>query len=214
MSDATPAAAPEAAAAAKPEPAGKGPSKKLLIIIAAAVVALAGAGGGAFFFMSKGGTHEASAEGGEAAAGDDAVAEEEEESKSKDKAKGKAKSKSGKAKGKKAKEAPKGPALYVAFEPPFVVNFEARGVMRFLQITAQVMTRDQATADLIKLHDPKLRNDLLMLLGSQSYDTISTLEGKERLRNEALQTIAKVVDEEGGDGKAVEQLYFTSFVMQ
>jgi flagellar protein FliL len=110
--------------------------------------------------------------------------------------------------------APKGPAIYVEFDPPFVVNFEARGAVRFLQISAQVMTRDPATAELVKTHDPVLRNDLLMLFGSQTYDLLSTREGKEQLRAQALQSVAKVVTSEGGNGKAVEQLYFTSFVMQ
>lgn len=195
MADAIPAVAPEAAATAKNEPAGKGGSKKkLLIIVAAAVVALGAAGGGAYFFMSKGDSHEAAAD--------------EEKAEGKDQAKGKAK-------GKNEKEvAPKGPAIYVEFDPPFVVNFEAKGVMRFLQVSIQVMTRDPETAELIKQHDPKLRNDLLMLLGSQTHETISTLEGKERLRNDALQTVAKVIVAEGGKAKGVEQVYFTSFVMQ
>ena len=68
---------------------------------------------------------------------------------------------------------------------------------------------------MIKLHDPKIRNDLLMLLGSQTYETIST-RGRQ---GDAAQDGA-------GDGregrratkaarpKKVEQLYFTSFVMQ
>lgn len=111
-------------------------------------------------------------------------------------------------------EAPKAPAVYVEFDPPFVVNFEAKGLMRFLQVSVQVMTRDQPTADLIKQHDPMLRNDLLLLLGNQTYETISTREGKEALRHEALKAVAKVVASEGGDPKLVEQLYFTSFVMQ
>lgn len=110
--------------------------------------------------------------------------------------------------------APKAPAVYVKFDPPFVVNFEAKGLMRFLQVSIDIMTRDPVTADLLKQHDPRLRNDLLMLFGSQTYDKISTREGKEQLRNEALQTVAKVIAGEGGDPKNVEQLYFTSFVMQ
>jgi flagellar protein FliL len=110
--------------------------------------------------------------------------------------------------------APKSPAVYVKFDPPFVVNFEAKGMMRFLQVSAEIMTRDPATVELIKLHEPMLRNDLLMLFGSQSYETISTREGKEQLRKEALNVVAKVIAAEGGDAKKVEQLYFTSFVMQ
>lgn len=110
--------------------------------------------------------------------------------------------------------APKQPALYVKFDPPFVVNFEAKGLMRFLQVGVEVLTRDPGTADLIKQHDPMLRNDLLLLLGNQTFEKISTREGKEELRKEALAIVANVIASEGGDAKSVEQLYFTSFVMQ
>ena len=199
MSDAA-AAAPEAAKDKDKQPAAaKGGSKKFLIIIAAAVVALGAAGGGAWFFMHKGADEEAVADADEGA--HDA------KDTKKDKAKGK--------KDKKGKAAePKAPAIYVEFNPPLVVNFDAKGVMRFLQVGMQVMTRDHETSEMVKLHDPKIRNNMLLLLGSQTYDSISTMEGKEELRKKALEIIAKIVDEEGGEGKKVEDLYFTSFVMQ
>jgi len=201
MSDA-PAAAPEAAAkegekaAAAPAKGGK---SKLLIIIAAAVLVLGAGGGGAWFFMHKNAAdEEATADSGE---------EHEADAKDTKKAKGK--------KDKKGKAAePKLPALYVKYEPPFVVNFDAKGVMRFLQVSMEAMTRDAHTEELIKSNEPKIRNNMLLLLGSQTYDTISTMEGKEELRKKALEIIAKVVDEEGGESKKVEDIYFTSFVMQ
>ena len=86
--------------------------------------------------------------------------------------------------------------------------------MRFLQVSMEAMTRDAHTEELIKSNEPKIRNNMLLLLGSQTYDTISTMEGKEELRKKALEIIAKVVDEEGGEAKKVEDIYFTSFVMQ
>lgn len=116
------------------------------------------------------------------------------------------------AKGKE--EAKKGPPIYVKLDPPFVVNFDANGVMRFLQVTVEVMTRDPQAADLIKSNDPMIRNDLLLLFGNQKSADITTLEGKEKLRSDALATVSKVVGTEGGDGKKVEQIFFTSFVMQ
>jgi flagellar protein FliL len=194
MSDAS--AAESDAAKAKQEPAAKKGGSKLLIIIAAAVVALGAAGGGAWFFMNKGNADEATADADE---GEHDATD--------------AKSEKGK-KGKKGKEVPKLPAIYVEFEPPFVVNFDAKGVMRFLQVSIQVLTRDHETSELIKQHEPKIRNNMLLLLGSQTYDTISTVEGKETLRKQALETISKVVGDEGGKTKEVEDLYFTSFVMQ
>jgi flagellar FliL protein len=108
----------------------------------------------------------------------------------------------------------KTPAIYSRFDPPFVVNFQNKGMMRFLQVSIEVMTRDATTADLIKQHDPKLRNDLLMLLGGQTFETLSSREGKEQLRAEALKAVAEIVAAEGGKAESVEQLYFTSFVMQ
>src|SRR5688572_934926 len=42
------------------------------------------------------------------------------------------------------------PARYVALDPPFVVNFEAESVVRFLQISIGVMTRDTKTESIIK----------------------------------------------------------------
>lgn len=116
--------------------------------------------------------------------------------------------------GEKQRTVAKAAALYVKFEPPLVVNFESRGMTRFLQVSIEIMTRDASTASMLQQHDPRLRNDLLMLLGNQGYETLSTREGKERLRGEALQTVAEVVAAEGGDATQVEQLYFTSFVMQ
>jgi flagellar FliL protein len=109
---------------------------------------------------------------------------------------------------------PKGPPIYVEFDPPFVVNFEARGAMRFLQVSVKAMTRDPATAELIKQHDPVIRNDLLMLLSGQSQERLISREGKEELRTEALGIVAGIIEREGGAAKNVEQLYFTSFVMQ
>jgi flagellar FliL protein len=112
------------------------------------------------------------------------------------------------------KPAVKTPAIYSKFDPPFVVNFQNKGMMRFLQVSIEVMTRDPATAELIKEHDPKLRNDLLMLLGGQTFETLSSREGKEQLRTQALKAVADVIAAEGGKAEKVEQLYFTSFVMQ
>ena len=110
--------------------------------------------------------------------------------------------------------APAGPPLYVALDPPFVTNFEAEQMVRFLQITVQVMTRDPATVEALKTNDPVIRNDLLLLFGNQKYADISAREGKERLREEALATVRRDLTGAGANGEKVEAVYFTSFVMQ
>jgi flagellar FliL protein len=118
----------------------------------------------------------------------------------------------------KAKDAAKKeqllPARYVTLDPPFVVNFEAESTVRFLQITIGVMTRDEKIEHVIKENDPRIRNDLLLILGNQNYETVSKLEGKEELRKRCLEAVRTVVKDSGGQSVKVEALYFTSFVMQ
>jgi flagellar protein FliL len=111
-------------------------------------------------------------------------------------------------------EVPAVPPIYVNLDPPFVVNFEAESMVRFLQVTVSVMTRDPQIEELIKKNDPRIRNDLLMLLGNQKYESISSREGKEKLRAGSLETVRAVVKVAGGDASKVEALYFTAFVMQ
>ena len=106
------------------------------------------------------------------------------------------------------------PARYVTLDPPFVVNFQAESVVRFLQITIGVMTRDLEIEKIIKDNDPRIRNDLLLILGNQNYETVSKVEGKEDLRKRCLESVRTVVADSGGEAVKVEALYFTSFVMQ
>ena len=113
-----------------------------------------------------------------------------------------------------AEHNPLSPPLYLALDPPFVVNFQADQLVRFLQVSIQVMSRDEKTLDLLKANDPVLRNDLLILLANQKYAAIATPAGKEQLRADALAAIRKDLVQAGGDPKLVEAVYFTSFVMQ
>ena len=105
------------------------------------------------------------------------------------------------------------PAVYLPIDPAFVVNFASQGKARFLQITVEVMTRDETVPDQVKLHMPAIRNNLMLLFSTQTYDTVSTLDGKETLREEALEVVQQILEEESGD-PGIEAVYFTSFVMQ
>jgi flagellar FliL protein len=114
----------------------------------------------------------------------------------------------------KVEEKEKLPPRYVNLDPPFVVNFEAESMVRFLQVTVGVMTRELEIETLIKENDPRVRNDMLMILSNQTYASVSTAEGKETLRKRCLDAIRTIVKEMGGEPDKVEALYFTSFVMQ
>lgn len=110
-------------------------------------------------------------------------------------------------------ERPAGPPKYLALKP-FVVNFQGSQEARFLQVAIQVMSRDPKALTLVQDNDPVVRNNLLMLLGSQQYTTLDTEAGKEQLRAAVLAAIRKVVADAGGKPGEIEAVYFTSFVMQ
>ncbi|HEY4341854.1 MAG TPA: flagellar basal body-associated FliL family protein [Steroidobacteraceae bacterium] len=109
---------------------------------------------------------------------------------------------------------PSGPPLYVPLDPPFVANFQGDQQVRFLQITAQIMTHDPKTVEALKASDPIIRNDLLMLFSNQKATELATNEGKEQLRAAALAAVRKVVGANGGQAEKVDTVLFTTFVMQ
>jgi len=104
------------------------------------------------------------------------------------------------------------PAVYYAIDPPLVVNFEDGSAVRFLQISMEVMARDQKAIDSVQKNIPIIRNNLLLLMSNRNYQTLMSREGKEKLREEALAEIRAVQKKEGGG--EVDDLLFTSFVVQ
>lgn len=104
-------------------------------------------------------------------------------------------------------------AKYFAVEPPFVVNYAAENQLRFLQVSMEVMAYDQSAINAVEKHLPVIRNNMVMLLSSQDAKALFSLEGKQRLRQKALEEIQKILKERTGK-KGVEEVFFTSFVMQ
>ena len=117
----------------------------------------------------------------------------------------------------KAAAESKGPPLYLPMDPPLVASIEDKGSIRFLQVTIELMSRDEHVVANLKTHMPVIRNNLLMLLGGQAIPALTNREEKEKLRQQALAEVQKIMkdnpSEEEHPGK-VEDLYFTSFVVQ
>jgi flagellar FliL protein len=106
------------------------------------------------------------------------------------------------------------PAIYTPLDPPLIVSLmDATGSSRFLQLSVQAMARDQGAIDEIRNHAPALRNSFLFLISNWTYEEISSLEGKEQLRAEMLNEARAIMQANTGE-PAVEELYFTSLVIQ
>jgi len=126
------------------------------------------------------------------------------------------------------------PAIYYPLKPNFTVNFDVNGRQRFLQTELTLMYRDPDVVKTLELHMPAVRNGLVMLLSSQVFDELQTVEGKEKLRAAALKTVQEIIakeesataekskekddkkdkDKEKKPQPNIEQVLFTQFVMQ
>jgi flagellar FliL protein len=115
--------------------------------------------------------------------------------------------------GKTKEQASKAPPLYLAFDPPLVASLEDKGSIRFLQVTVELMARDEKVIADVKTHMPVIRNNLLMMLGGQTVGALTNREEKEKLRKQSLAEVQKIMKANTGE-PGVEDLYFTSFVVQ
>jgi len=121
------------------------------------------------------------------------------------------------------------PAFYMDLQPAFVVNFEDQTHAAYLQVEMQIMARDKEILDTVSKHMPVIRNNILLILSAQKYEEVKTRKGKEELQQTLLEAIQKVISEANpalaadkdkkGEGKepaphTIEQVYFTSFIMQ
>lgn len=107
------------------------------------------------------------------------------------------------------------PALYASLQPPMVVNFrDSNGESHYMQVTMEVMAREQFVIDAVRKHVPAIRNSLILLFSSDvDYELFNTRARKEQMLADALVEIRKVMRERiGVDG--VEAVYFTSLVVQ
>ena len=108
---------------------------------------------------------------------------------------------------------PPSQAIYFPIKPEIIVNFEARGRQRFLQVDVTLLTREPDVVSAVELHMPMIRNALNLTLSGQVYEDIQTAEGKEFVRLECLQALRNIMEKEIGK-PGIEQVLFTNMVMQ
>lgn len=113
----------------------------------------------------------------------------------------------------KHEEPKKKEPIYFAFEQPFTVNFETETGLRFLQVGVELMSFDPLAIEAVKTHTPVIKNNIIMMFSNQTFDTLVSREGKEQLRAQTLKEIQAILQKYYGK-PGVEEIYFTSFVMQ
>ncbi len=106
------------------------------------------------------------------------------------------------------------PALFAPLLPPLVVNFtDEYGDAHFMQVTLEVMARDQMIIDHVKNHAAVIRNEMILSFSNVNYESVITREGKQELLDNALVQIQDIIETETGE-TGVEAVYFTGLIIQ
>jgi flagellar protein FliL len=105
------------------------------------------------------------------------------------------------------------PSIYLALDPAFTIDFMVDGRQRYVQLNMTVMSKNESQVEALTLHMPLIRNSLVLLFSSQSFDELQTAEGKLALKTAALNAINGILEQETGQG-GIDAVLFTNFVMQ
>jgi flagellar protein FliL len=93
---------------------------------------------------------------------------------------------------------------------PFVVNLRGDHRSRYLRIALQLEISTKKQEEDIEKRLPQIRDRLIFLLSSKTFDDVSQVEGKYRLQDEITQNVNDVL----GMATAVQKSYFTDFIVQ
>lgn len=104
---------------------------------------------------------------------------------------------------------------YVALTPPFVGNYALDGGPKLHVYKADVALRVTGVEaqKLVKANEPLIRNQLVALFTQQTVDSMSNVDAKEKLRQEALKQTQQVLSQETGK-PVVDDLLFNNFIAQ
>lgn len=114
-----------------------------------------------------------------------------------------------------AAEAQEGGAKYVTLQPPFVTNFGVTktGRLTYLKADVTLKVAEPEGEAALKYHTPALRNALVLLFSRQEDAAVSSSDGREQIRQQALIELRDIMQAESGE-PVIEDLVFSNFVVQ
>nr|MBV6631168.1 flagellar basal body-associated FliL family protein [Oceanococcus sp. HetDA_MAG_MS8] len=103
---------------------------------------------------------------------------------------------------------------YIELRPAFVSNLSDSDVLRFVQAEVDLMTRDPEVPMKVEEHMPAIRHALLLTLTSRRFADLLTQQGKDQTLQDMRQDINKLLLDRTGIAEPIEEVYFTSLVVQ
>jgi flagellar FliL protein len=91
----------------------------------------------------------------------------------------------------------------------FVVNLSGQKGARYIRVTMELSLSDAEVEEQIEARLPQIRDIIIILLSSKTYEDIESNEGKRRLRDEIRSAINSTLP---GDGE-VTNIFYTQFLV-
>ncbi|VXC84495.1 Flagellar protein FliL [Pseudomonas sp. 8Z] len=112
----------------------------------------------------------------------------------------------------KKEEAPT--TLYYNLTPALIGNLADQGArLKFYKADVSLRVTGTEAENKLKLHEPLIRHQLVMLFSAQTSEVINAPDGRENLRQEALKKVQDAINAEEG-APVVEDLLFNNLIIQ
>ena len=104
---------------------------------------------------------------------------------------------------------------YVHLQPAFVLNYgdNTTGRLKYIRTDVALRVIGAEAAGKVNHHQAYIRNQLVLLLSQQNETAVNDAQGREKLRQVALDEIRALLTELEGK-PYIEDLYFQNFVAQ
>ncbi|MCY1416048.1 Flagellar basal body-associated protein FliL [compost metagenome] len=102
---------------------------------------------------------------------------------------------------------------FVSITPALVGNYGNGPRLKYYKADIALKVTGAEAAGKVEQHEPLIRNQLIMLFAQQTDETLGNLEGKEKLRQEALKQVRAAINTEEGK-PLVDDLLFTNLIIQ
>lgn len=83
---------------------------------------------------------------------------------------------------------------YLPIKPPLIVNYGGEEKVKYVKAEISLRVEDAHSAEEVSHHMPLIRDTLIILLSSMTDEDLGSGEGKEKMREEALDKINEAIE--------------------
>ncbi|HIF9482388.1 TPA: flagellar basal body-associated FliL family protein [Photobacterium damselae] len=104
--------------------------------------------------------------------------------------------------------------VYYTLNPDITTNYVTSGKqLGYLRVQVDLMLANPSQLELVKHHEPLIRDAIIQIIGQQQEIKVKSLAGREEIRKQCLHKVNDLLVAEAGN-KLVTELLFTKYLYQ